>query len=905
MARKNPNISISIDGEADLSKARKAVQSDLGRMEADAKDAAKGIDRAFSNLSPELDTSEIRKAVDLAKQLDGMVANLTVDADISEVQEAEKLAKALRGFQAKVDLSVEGRSELTDALGLAEKMDQIRSVKVQVQGRGDLERAEQIADGLERPRKIPVEVDSDELSSSVENAFDGIDVNNIADDLGGRLTGALAGAGAIGSGLALLGEAWGDDIMSGFQRGFNAEKDGLQLQIESGFGEADLRPIGAAAGQAYSEGFGESLHQLTLDAATLEASLRQVDESFDLTQATRSAQVLDEYLGVSIPESALLAARMIRQGLAEDTVEAYDIMTYATQQYGDVGVETLEITREFGGVIARLGIDGPAAIDFIARSYRDGLLPTIDRGGEVFEEFNIIMNEGTDDAREAVGLLNLDFDDLRAKIVAGGPEAATAMGQILTAMEGLTSETDLSTVSLALFGMTIESATDKREVIERLRALTTAQLDVSGASAKATEQAKEMQTEWDKASRNIENLASKVGGVALRSFNDMYGGIEQVVDGFGLWGDASDNISGQMEGLGDIIQTALLGPLGSVADDFIRFGGELGSQLPFWQSWWGEADHVGSSLNYAEGAMTGAREAAGLLSDGTAAATGELEHAKSAVDQLSDALDLFSGRFDEDQIMRRIEEDTIAATAAVEGLTSKAYELGTGFDITTEKGRNAQSAFEDLSGSLDSAISSFEQGHISGQTLADTQVRVESSVRQVAAAMGATQAETDELVAKYATVPSEVSTTFNAYTQSAVGAVAGYAAAIAAIPRTVNTSINQTTFTRTTAATDRFGRAAGGPISAGQVYTVGEKGPELFVSDTDGMIIPNDETRALLAGNPRARAMAGVGASAGGGVQRHEFVIMSDGSEFSDLVVRAMRKGSRNRGGVDPVTGRR
>lgn len=35
------------------------------------------------------------------------------------------------------------------------------------------------------------------------------------------------------------------------------------------------------------------------------------------------------------------------------------------------------------------------------------------------------------------------------------------------------------------------------------------------------------------------------------------------------------------------------------------------------------------------------------------------------------------------------------------------------------------------------------------------------------------------------------------------------------------------------------GKASGGPVSAGQVYTVGEQGPELFVPGSNGTIIPN------------------------------------------------------------------
>ena len=36
------------------------------------------------------------------------------------------------------------------------------------------------------------------------------------------------------------------------------------------------------------------------------------------------------------------------------------------------------------------------------------------------------------------------------------------------------------------------------------------------------------------------------------------------------------------------------------------------------------------------------------------------------------------------------------------------------------------------------------------------------------------------------------------------------------------------------------GKAAGGPVSSSKSYVVGEKGPELFVPNTNGMIVPND-----------------------------------------------------------------
>lgn len=51
------------------------------------------------------------------------------------------------------------------------------------------------------------------------------------------------------------------------------------------------------------------------------------------------------------------------------------------------------------------------------------------------------------------------------------------------------------------------------------------------------------------------------------------------------------------------------------------------------------------------------------------------------------------------------------------------------------------------------------------------------------------------------------------------------------------TTVNRSTYESQVPAAAR--RAKGGPVSANDVYLVGEKGPELFVSDSSGTIVPN------------------------------------------------------------------
>ena len=71
------------------------------------------------------------------------------------------------------------------------------------------------------------------------------------------------------------------------------------------------------------------------------------------------------------------------------------------------------------------------------------------------------------------------------------------------------------------------------------------------------------------------------------------------------------------------------------------------------------------------------------------------------------------------------------------------------------------------------------------------------------------------------------------------------------------------------------GRAAGGPVSAGRPYMVGERGPEMFVPSSSGMILPNNIAKAI--GAEVARAL-----------QAHPLTAVVPPDEVTDAVLYRM-----------------
>lgn len=109
------------------------------------------------------------------------------------------------------------------------------------------------------------------------------------------------------------------------------------------------------------------------------------------------------------------------------------------------------------------------------------------------------------------------------------------------------------------------------------------------------------------------------------------------------------------------------------------------------------------------------------------------------------------------------------------------------------------------------------------------------------------------------------------------------------------TTITVTTINRTiNEVFDRFGgpRAAGGPVSANTAYMVGERGPELFIPDVPGAIVPNHA----------------LGSSSGGGISGGGTINLTvnagmgtDGGEVGRQIVEALRQYQRRNGPV-PIT---
>jgi hypothetical protein len=560
----------------------------------------------------------------------------------------------------------------------------------------------------------------DSFADSLRDGLKNVDFRSIGGNIASGLDALGSMGGPIAAAAVAVGMAIGEDVASGFTRGFEANKRGLALQIQTGLTAIDTGPIGRSAGEAYSSGFGESLEGLSRSAAILDNVLSDIDPSTPLVDATRWASTLSEHFSVDIPRSAELAGRMIHQGLADNTEQAYDVMIGAAQRYQASYDEILDVTREFGTTFSELGISGAQAADFIGQAWSQGLVPTIDRAGELFEEFVIEVETGVKGrAAPALAAMGLDITKVQDALADGrGKEAIQILAAELLKIEDIAYRNELA---VQIFGAAIESASDKQAVLELIASIDDLGTEFDGAAENAARMAEQMQTDMDVLKRDVEDLASSAGSNFAEFYNQMRG----------LGSDPWGEIKRDIEEVANLFDGQLKGSATGTLDA-LREGLESTGQTLGHMAYEGEQD-------------------LGELELG-------LDDASDAVADLDTQFAELQSRFDGDAALRKVYEDLDQLSQSSFQATSDIYDTGTGFDQTTAKGREYSSQLENLHGDLMDLAAGHRDGTVTANQLTSAQIAVQAQLRSVAQQLGLTAAETQDLINRYGQVPANVTT---------------------------------------------------------------------------------------------------------------------------------------------------
>jgi hypothetical protein len=303
-----------------------------------------------------------------------------------------------------------------------------------------------------------------------------------------------------------------------------------------------------------------------------------------------------------------------------------------------------------------------------------------------------------------------------------------------------------------------------------------------------------------------------------------------------------------------------------------------------------DVEGAGQSMSDAA-AKTGAL-ANGLGATGTAAAHAgpavltaaqKIDAAKkAAADAKTKFEDFISSMFRLQNLSLGLSGAQVNLQSAIDAASASISTNGRNLDINTEKGRANRSALDNIASSANAQTEAMLRSGKSNREVANAAGVARASFVTLAQKMGYSKAQADALARSLIAVPKKTQTDFKADIKDLNSKIAtakeklkdpkltatkkakldAEIASLLEKKRQAQAAIDSLTGKTVTVTMNTYknlietkipggtgvklpGRAAGGPVTKGQPYIVGEKRPEVFVPDEDGTIVPRVSAAAV------------------------------------------------------------
>ena len=419
----------------------------------------------------------------------------------------------------------------------------------------------------------------------------------------GGLKKSMAVAGAVGGAIAA----------KGFLDATSKEAGSDLLAARIGLSPEESARIGKIAGGLYGNAYGEDLGQVNDAIDGIKGNIGDLGSfsNKELTDMGAKALDLSKIMDEDVGRVTRGVGQLMRNGLAKDGTEAFDLIASASQKLPkEMRGELLDTIEEYSADLSSLGLTGPQAMGALSASVKAGARNT-DLAADALRELSIRGIDGTKATAAGFTALGLDADVMAQKLAAGGPSAQKATSEIIQALSGMSDPIAQEAAGVALFGTRYEELGPK--AIAALDPATAGLTDYEGAAKKAGD------TLNDNTASSVEGFKRKASEMASNLAAKAIPHLEKLGRGFaGLPGPAQAAIAG----LGGLAVAA--GPISNTVDgvkNLATHAKSLGSSMVSVGTKMGSAASKATTLatNLGRTAASGAKSA--IVGIGNAAKT--------------------------------------------------------------------------------------------------------------------------------------------------------------------------------------------------------------------------------------------------------------------------------------------
>ncbi|GGQ38653.1 phage tail tape measure protein [Streptomyces mutabilis] len=255
----------------------------------------------------------------------------------------------------------------------------------------------------------------------------------MSEQMKGRMTAAAAGIGAAAGML----------LMQSFAEALNQGEITARLGAQLGTTPAEAQRYGKLAGQLYTSAIVDTFQDGadTIRAVASAGLIPPGATNAQIKSIAANASDLADLIGVDVTQAASAAGTMIRNGLAKDGREAFDLLVKGSRGLGIASEDLLETFTEYSPVFKAAGLSGQTAMGLIRQAVQGGWGKDTDKIGDAFKELNLRITGGAKDVQDALRGLGLDAQQVMDDISEGGAKGEAAMDLVLDALVEMGPET--------------------------------------------------------------------------------------------------------------------------------------------------------------------------------------------------------------------------------------------------------------------------------------------------------------------------------------------------------------------------------------------------------------------------------------------------------------------------------
>ncbi|MEU5624291.1 phage tail tape measure protein [Streptomyces tendae] len=259
----------------------------------------------------------------------------------------------------------------------------------------------------------------------------------------------VAGGAAVAAGAAA-----GALLLSAFSEALDQSTITARLGAQLGLVGADVQRYGKVAGQLYTGAVVDTFQ----DGAD---AIRAIAGSGLLPPEATNAQIrsistnaadLANAFDVDVSMAAQAAGNAVKNGLAKNSTEAFDLIAKGMSGLGPAGEDLLETINEYGVQFAKSGLSGRTAFGLMRQAIQAGWKDT-DKVADAFKELELRVTGGGKAQVDALKSVGLNANEMITALSAGGQRGEDAMAQILDAIVELGPESNVAKKAVQdLFG---------------------------------------------------------------------------------------------------------------------------------------------------------------------------------------------------------------------------------------------------------------------------------------------------------------------------------------------------------------------------------------------------------------------------------------------------------------------